>query len=90
MDQLDTSGKAEAHILDIAPSDMVIKFMSDNKIQRGVVDEVINLGFDSLESLSLMAPEDVQSPRIPVGNVGCYCTLPNRLSVAARAYTSVN
>ena len=67
MDQLDTSGVAEAHIIDMAPSDMVIKFLSDNKIQRGVVDEVINLGFDSLESLSLMAPEDVQSARIPVG-----------------------
>ena len=60
-----TDGSAQ--ISDMAPTDLVIKFLLDNKIQRGVIDEVIERGFDSLEAFSLMAPEDITSPRIPVG-----------------------
>lgn len=54
-------------VSDMTPSDLVIKFLLENKIQRGVVDDMLERGFDSLEALSLLDPEDVKSQKIPVG-----------------------
>ena len=56
-----------AVVSEMSSSDQVIKFLLENKIQRGVVDEIIERGFDSLEALSLLDPEDIKSQKIPVG-----------------------
>ena len=40
-----------AVVSEMSSSDQVIKFLLENKIQRGVVDEIIERGFDSLEAL---------------------------------------
>ena len=56
-----------ATVSEMAPSDMVIKFLLDNKIQPGVIDEVIERGYDSLEALSLLNPEDLKTQKIPIG-----------------------
>lgn len=56
-----------ATVSEMAPPDMVIKFLLENKIQRGVIDEVIERGYDSLEALSLLDPEDLKTQKIPIG-----------------------
>ena len=56
-----------AVVSEMSSSDQVIKFLLDNKIQRSVVDEILERGFDSLEALSLLDPEDIKSQKIPVG-----------------------
>lgn len=54
-------------VSDMSPTDHVIKFLLENRIQRGVIDEILERGFDSLEALSLIDAEDIKSQRIPVG-----------------------
>ena len=39
----------------------------ENEIQCSVVNEIIERGFDSLEALSLLDPEDIKSQKILVG-----------------------
>ncbi|MEW8544995.1 MAG: hypothetical protein AB2693_15835, partial [Candidatus Thiodiazotropha sp.] len=51
----------------LSPGDEVIKFCLDNKIQRPVIDELLERGFDSLQALSLIDVEDVKSQKIPIG-----------------------
>ena len=55
-----------AVVSEMSSSDQVIKFLLDNKIQHSVVDEILERGFDSLEALSLLDPEDIKSQNIPV------------------------
>ena len=54
-------------VVDMSPSDQVIKFCLENNLQRGVIDELLDRGFDSLQALSLVDTEDLKSQRIPVG-----------------------
>ena len=54
-------------VADMSPSDQVIKFCLENNLQRGVIDELLDRGFDSLQALSLVDAEDLKSQRIPVG-----------------------
>ena len=54
-------------VADMSPSDQVIKFCLENNLQRGVIDELLDRGFDSLQALSLVHTEDLKSQRIPVG-----------------------
>ena len=49
---------------EMTPSDMVIKFLLDNNIQRGVVEEILERGFDSLQALDT---QDIKSQKISVG-----------------------
>ena len=65
----DTGEAAEtsAILSDMTPVDLVIKFLLDNKIQCAVIDEVLERGFDNLEALTLLDPEDIKSQKIPVG-----------------------
>lgn len=58
---------ANPTVSDMSPTDHVIKFLLENQIQRGVIDEILERGFDSLQALSLMDAEDIKSQRIPVG-----------------------
>ena len=54
-------------VTEIDPADQVIKFLIDNKVQKAVIDEIIEWGLDSLEALSLLDPKDVKTQNIPVG-----------------------
>ena len=35
-------------VVEMSPSDQVIKFCLENNLQRGVIDELLDRGFDSL------------------------------------------
>ena len=65
----DIGDAAETSVIlsDMTPADLVVKFLLDNKIQRAVIDEVLERGLDSLEALSLLDPEDIKTQKIPVG-----------------------
>ena len=54
-------------VTDMSPVDQLINFCLDNNIQRTVIEELIERGFDSLTALSLIDGEDVKSQKIPVG-----------------------
>ena len=54
-------------ISDMSPADQMIKFCLDNNVQRSVIDELLDRGFDSVQALSLVDSEDLKSQRIPVG-----------------------
>ena len=43
-----------------------MELLLENQIQCSVVNEIIERGFDSLEALSLLDPEDIKSQKIPV------------------------
>lgn len=62
-----TDVRMNATVTDMSSADHVIKFLMENKIQCGVIDEIIERGFDSLEALSLLDAEDIKSQKIPVG-----------------------
>ena len=51
----------------MSPGDEVIKFCLDNRIQRPVIDELLERGFDSLQALSLIDIEDLKTQKIPIG-----------------------
>ena len=54
-------------VSDMTPSDLVIKFLLENKIQHRVVDDMLKRWFNISEALSLLDPKDVKSQKIPVG-----------------------
>ena len=56
-----------ATVTEMSAADQMIKFCLDNNIQRAVIDELLDGGFDSLPVLSLMNSEDLKSQKIPVG-----------------------
>ena len=51
----------------MSPSDQMIKYCLENNLQRGVVEELLHRGVDSLQALSLVDTEDLKSQRLPVG-----------------------
>ena len=51
---------------DMSP-DQMIKFCLENNLQRGVIEELLDRGVDSLQALSLVDTEDLKSQKIPVG-----------------------
>ena len=57
----------EITVTTMSAEDQMIKFCLDNNVQRTVVDELLDRGFDSLTALSLVDAEDLKSQRIPVG-----------------------
>ena len=56
-----------AKVTEMSAADQMIKFCLDNNIQRAVIDELVDSGFDSLPALSLVDSEDLKSQKIPVG-----------------------
>ena len=54
-------------VADLSASDQMIKFCLDNNIQKTVIDELLDRGFDSIPALSLVEQEDLKSLKIPVG-----------------------
>ena len=66
----------EITVTTISAEDQMIKFCLDNNVQRAVVDELLDRGFDSLTALSLVDAEDLKTQRIPVGQ----CRLILRIS----------
>ena len=64
-------------VSDMSPADQMIKFCLDNNIQRGVIDELLDRGFDSIQALSLVDSEDLKSQQIPVGQRRLMSTSPS-------------
>lgn len=62
-----SSAEETVTINDLSASDQMIKFCLDNIIQKPVIDELLDRGFDSLPALSLVDQEDLKSQKIPVG-----------------------
>ena len=54
-------------VSNMGEADKVIKFCLDNKIDKAVIDEIINRGYTSLEALALIDISNLQSPKIPKG-----------------------
>ena len=61
------SAEETVTINDLSVSHKMIKFCLDNNIQKPVIDELLDRGFDSLPALSLVDQEDLKSQKIPVG-----------------------
>ena len=61
------SGEQTLTIDDMSASNQMIKFCLDNNIQKSVIDELLDRGFDSLPALSLVDQEDLKTQKIPVG-----------------------
>ena len=57
-------------VADTSPSEQMIKFCLENNLQREVIEELLDRGFDSLQALSLVDTEDLISQRIPAN----YCS----------------
>ena len=67
-------------VTDMSPVDQLIKFCLDNNIQRTVIEELIERGFDSLTALSLIDGEASMVRMLKVKrflsvNVVWFCTL---------------
>lgn len=56
-----------ATVTDLSDTDIVIKFLLENKVQKTAIDEVIKRGYTSLEALRLVNMKDLNSPLIPLG-----------------------
>ena len=54
-------------VSDMGDADQVIKFCLDNKIDKSVIDEILNQGYTSMEAFKLIDMEDLQTPKIPKG-----------------------
>ena len=67
-------------VSDMSPADQMKKFCLDNNIQRGVIDELLDRGCDSIQALSLVDSEDLKSQRIPVGQRGLIVHITKSLS----------
>ena len=46
-------------VADMSPSDQMIKYCLENNLQRGVIEELIDRGMDSLQALSLVDTKDL-------------------------------
>ena len=46
-------------VADMSPSDQMIKFCLENNLQRGVIEELLDRGMDSLQALSLVDGKDL-------------------------------
>ena len=60
----------EITVTTMSAEDQMIKFCLDNNVQRTVVDELFDRGFDSLTALSLVDAEDLKTQRSPLVSAG--------------------
>ena len=54
-------------VSDLGDADKVIKYCLENKIDKCVIDELLNRGYTSMEAFKLLDMEDLQTPKIPKG-----------------------
>ena len=52
---------------DMTDSNRLIKYCLDNKINITAIDELLKLGFNSLDALKLVNMKDFSSQNIPIG-----------------------
>ena len=53
------------HAAEITPKDTLIKFCLDNDVQKGVINELLEKGFDSINTFKLVESEDIRSQKNP-------------------------
>ena len=54
-------------VSELTPKDQLIKFCMDNNVQKGVINELLEKGFDSLNTFRLVEADDIRSQKIPIG-----------------------
>ena len=59
--------EGQAVVSDLADEDVMINFGLQNMIAKSAVNQLLKLGFYSLEALSQVVMDDLVSPKIPVG-----------------------
>ena len=57
------------HAAEMTPKDTLIKFCLDNDVQKGVINELLEKGFDSINTFKLVESEDIRSQKIPIGQL---------------------
>lgn len=64
---VETEEVETGHVSDLTPKDELIQFCLENNVQKGVINELLEKGFDSLNTLKLVEADDIRSQKIPIG-----------------------
>ena len=55
------------HAAEMTPTDTLIKFCLDNDVQKGGINELLEKGFDRVNTFKLVEAEDIRPQKIPIG-----------------------